>query len=89
MFESTSSFVVFNVDKLLRMIELYPNDFKDVSEELVRYQFRNYLKNVRGDPNFTNLKGLLDLYAKLVKTNKSTTFDLVNKLLKLKVISSI
>jgi len=27
---STSSFVAFNVDKLLMMVKLYPNDFKDV-----------------------------------------------------------
>jgi len=36
----TSSFAVFDVDKLFRMVELYPNDFKDVSEVVVRYQLQ-------------------------------------------------
>jgi hypothetical protein len=85
----TSSFAAFDVKKLLRMVEIYSNNFKDVSEEVVYHQLRNYLRNVRGDPNFAKLKGLLDLCAKLVKSNKSTTFDLVSKLMKLALILSV
>jgi hypothetical protein len=33
----TSSFAAFDVDKLLRMVELYQNDFKDMSEVVVCY----------------------------------------------------
>jgi hypothetical protein len=65
---------------------IYPNDFKDVSEEVMRHQLRNYVRNVRGDPNFAKTKGLSDLCAKFVKTNKSTTFALVYKLVKLALI---
>ncbi|CAM8942367.1 unnamed protein product [Rhodiola kirilowii] len=81
-----SSFAAFDVDKLLRMAELYPNDFAGVPEVVVRHQLRSYVRNVRGDPNFAELKGLSDLCVKLVETNKCTTFDLVYKLLKLALI---
>ncbi|KAK2427226.1 zinc finger MYM-type protein [Trifolium repens] len=81
-----SSFAAFDVDKLMRMVELYPNDFKDVPEVVVRHQLRAYFRNVRDDPNFAKLKGLPDLCATLVKTNKCTTFDVVYKLLKLALV---
>ncbi|CAM8906239.1 unnamed protein product [Rhodiola kirilowii] len=81
-----SSFAAFDVDKLVRMTELYPNDFAGVPEVVVRHQLRNYVRNVRGDPNFAELKGLSDLCVKLVETNKCTTFDLLYKLLKLALI---
>ncbi|PNX86157.1 HAT family dimerization domain containing protein [Trifolium pratense] len=81
-----SSFAAFDEDKLFRMVELYPNYFKDVPEVVVRYQLRNYVKNVRHDLNFAKLKGLPDLCATLVKTNKCITFDVVCKLVKLALI---
>jgi hypothetical protein len=67
----------------MRMIELYPNDFKDVPEVVVRHQLRTYVRNVRVDPNFAKLKGLSDLCAMLVKC---TTFDVVYKLMKLALV---
>ena len=42
----SSSFEAFDVKKLLRMIELYPNDFVDVPEVVVRHQLHNYVRNV-------------------------------------------
>jgi len=41
-----SSFEAFDVETFLRMVELYPNDFKDVSEEMMRHQLWNYVRNV-------------------------------------------
>ena len=41
-----SSFEAFDVQKLLRMVELYPNDFVDVPEVVVRHQLQNYVRNV-------------------------------------------
>uniref|UniRef100_A0A0R0IDG6 HAT C-terminal dimerisation domain-containing protein n=1 Tax=Glycine max TaxID=3847 RepID=A0A0R0IDG6_SOYBN len=70
----SSSFEAFDVKKLLRMIELYPNDFVDVPEVVVRHQLHNYLKR------------LSDLCAKLVKTKKCNTFDIVYRLLKLALV---
>ena len=65
------------------MAELYPNDFVDVSEVELRRQLHNYVRNVKSDPKFAKLKGLSDLCAILVETNKCKTFSLVFKLLKL------
>ena len=45
-----------------------------------------YVRNIQGDPNFVKLKGLSDLCATLVKTNKCTTFYVAYKLLKLALI---
>ncbi|RCW19135.1 hypothetical protein GLYMA_12G115000v4 [Glycine max] len=70
----SSSFEAFDVQKLLRMVELYPNDFVDVPEVVVRHQLQNYLK------------GLSDLCAKLVETKKCNTFDIVYRLLKLALV---
>ena len=67
---STKSFAVFDVNKLLRMTEFYPNDFIDVPEVALRTQLKNYITNVLSDPKFAKLKGLSDLCAKLVETNK-------------------
>ncbi|XP_058739937.1 uncharacterized protein LOC131612140 [Vicia villosa] len=82
----SSSFAAFDVKKLLRMVELYPNDFVDVPEVVMRHQLQNYVRNVRCDPKFANLKGLSDLCAKFVETNKCNTFDMVYKLLKLALV---
>ena len=82
----SSSFEDFDVKKLLRMVELYPNDFVDVPEVVVRHQLQNYVRNVWCDPKFAKLKGLSDLCAKLVETKKCNTFDIVYRLLKLALV---
>jgi len=74
------------VNKLLRMTEFYPNDFIDVLEVVLHRQLKNYVTNVRSNPKFAKLKGLLDLYAKLVETNKCNTFAMAYKLLKLALL---
>jgi len=51
----TSSYAAFDVDKLLRMVELYPNDFKDMLEVVMHRQLQSYVRNVRGDPDFAKL----------------------------------
>ncbi|RZB86074.1 Zinc finger MYM-type protein 1 [Glycine soja] len=85
----SSSFEAFDVKKLLRMVELYPNDFVDVPKVVVRHQLQNYVRNVRCDPKFVKLKGLSDLCAKLVETKKCNTFDIVYRLLKLVLVLSV
>jgi len=80
------SFTVFDVNKLLRMTEFYPNYFIDVSKMVLRTQFKNYVTNVWSDPKFAKLKGLSDLGAKVVETNKYNTFVIVYKLLKLALL---
>jgi len=54
-----------------------------VLEVALRHQLRNYVINVQYDPKLTKLKGLPNLCAKLVETNKCNTFVMVYKLFKL------
>jgi len=77
---SAKSFAVFDVNKLLRMIEFYPNNFIDVPKVALRTQLKNYVTDVRSDPKFAKLKGFSDLCAKHVETNKYNTFAMVYKL---------
>jgi len=49
----------------------------------LRHQLKDYITNVRSERKYAKLKGLLDLCAKLLKTNKCNTFTMVYKLLKL------
>lgn len=83
---SIKSFATFDVNKLFRMTELYPNDFIDVSQVALHHQFNNYITNVRSERKFAKLKGLSDLRVKLVETNKCNTFAMVYKLLKLTLL---
>jgi len=62
---SAKSFAAFDVNKLLRMTEFYPNNFIEVLEAALRH-------HVRSDPKFAKL--LSDLFSKLVETNKCNTF---------------
>ena len=59
------------------MTKFYPNDLIDVSEVALHHQLNNYATNIRFDLNFVKLKGLSDLCAKLVETNKCNTFAMV------------
>jgi hypothetical protein len=89
MLESTKSFAAFDMNKLLRMAEFYPNDFIDVPKVAFRHQLKNYITNVRSDPKFAKLKWLSDICAKLVDTNKCNTFAMVYKLSKLTLLLSV
>ncbi|AES86815.1 hypothetical protein MTR_4g015110 [Medicago truncatula] len=55
------SFAAFDVNKLLKMTEFYPNNFIDVPKVAIRTQLKNYVTDVRSDPKFAKLKGLSDL----------------------------
>ena len=83
---SAKLFVAIDVKKLLKITEFYPNDFIEVLVVALHHQVKNYVINVRSDPKFAKLKGLSDLCAKLVETNKCNTFAMVYKLLKLDLL---
>jgi len=74
---SAKSFVVFDVNKLLRMIEFYSNNFIDVPKVTLHTQLKNYVTDVRSGSKFAKLKGFSDLCAKHVETNKCNSFAMV------------
>ncbi|GAA0185042.1 hypothetical protein LIER_32330 [Lithospermum erythrorhizon] len=54
-------FMAFDVDKLMRMTELYPTDFLDEVESSLHNQLDNYIEDVRDVARFQELKGIGDL----------------------------
>ncbi|GAA0157743.1 hypothetical protein LIER_38511 [Lithospermum erythrorhizon] len=75
-----SSFEAFDTKSLVRMARLYPKDFAGVEDEELVAQLEVYIRCIRTDANFSNLKGLSDLCKTLVRTKKHKTFRFVYKL---------
>jgi hypothetical protein len=49
------------------MVKLYSNDFVFVSKVVMRHQLRTYVRDVRQDTNFTNLKDFQIFVQNLLK----------------------
>ncbi|KAJ9543571.1 hypothetical protein OSB04_023278 [Centaurea solstitialis] len=79
-------FCDFNQSKLLRLSELYPEDFSSEEKTAFELELRLYIRNVLQDEKFANLKGISDLSRVMVETKKHLTFPLVNRLLKLALV---
>ena len=71
---------------LVKLASLYPMDFSE--EELIQlpYQLTLFIADMRRDDRFKNLKNIVQLSVMLVEMNKSITYHLVYKLLKLVLI---
>ncbi|XP_009772384.1 uncharacterized protein [Nicotiana sylvestris] len=79
----TDSFSNFDIEKILRLADLYPDDFDKYSMVDLRFQLQNYLVDVRDhDKRFSGLRGLGNLSIKLVETKKHGTYPLVFQLVK-------
>ncbi|XP_049361986.1 uncharacterized protein LOC125826673 [Solanum verrucosum] len=77
------SFSSFDIRKIMRMAELYPDDFDGSNMRALENQLVNYIIDVRDiDERFSNLGGLGELSRKLVETKKHLTYSLVFLLVK-------
>ena len=54
-------FCDFNQSKLLRLSELYPEDFSSEERTTLEQELRLYIRNVLQDEKFANLKGIFDM----------------------------
>ncbi|KAH0762699.1 hypothetical protein KY290_018772 [Solanum tuberosum] len=73
----------FDIKKIMRMAELYPDDFDGSNMRALENQLVNYIIDVRDiDERFSNLGGLGELSRKLVETKKHLTYSLVFLLVK-------
>ncbi|KAJ0745146.1 putative HAT dimerization domain, ribonuclease H-like superfamily [Helianthus annuus] len=79
------SFKKFDASKLLRLIEMYPNDFS-TADRMTEYQLGNYIRNVKKDERFANLNNIADLLKVMVETRNHLSHPLVYRLLKLALI---
>ncbi|XP_049362010.1 uncharacterized protein LOC125826702 [Solanum verrucosum] len=77
------SFSNFDIKKIMRMTEIYPDDFDGSNMRALENHLVNYIIDVRDiDERFSNLSGLGELSRKLVETKKHLTYSLVFLLVK-------
>ncbi|XP_019097507.1 PREDICTED: uncharacterized protein LOC109131258 [Camelina sativa] len=80
------AFTEFDLSKLLRLSEFYPDDFSLGELISLEQELCIYIDNVRHDERFSNLENLGDLARMLVETRKHMSYPLVYRLLKLVLI---
>ncbi|XP_071734993.1 uncharacterized protein [Rutidosis leptorrhynchoides] len=80
------SFRDFDPSKLLRLTELYPNDFSCVERMTLEHQLNVYIDNMQEDERFANLNGIADLARVIVETRKHVSHPLLYRLLTLALI---
>ncbi|XP_075092405.1 uncharacterized protein LOC142172638 [Nicotiana tabacum] len=82
-----NSFSSFDIGKIMRMTELYPDDFDEFNMHALENQLATYIIDVRDiDERFSNLSGLSDLSRKLIQTKKHLNYSLVFLLVKLALL---
>ncbi|KAL6532356.1 hypothetical protein OROGR_014326 [Orobanche gracilis] len=67
-----NSFSDFDHGKLLRMAELYPNDFSLMDRELLVNQLNNFIFDARSDTSFFEFRDIGELAIKMVKSHRHT-----------------
>lgn len=77
------SFCQFYKSMLMRLAELYQDDFSSMERRSLELQLHIYLDNVQKDERFTNLESLGYLARVLVDTRKHLSHPLFYRLLKL------
>jgi len=85
-FNPRDSFNDFNVDSLISLAKLYPNDFDHVELRDLNAELFLYIDDVRGDDKFANINTIVELSQKMVATRKHLTYSMVYRLLKLVLV---
>ncbi|XP_039130910.1 zinc finger MYM-type protein 1-like [Dioscorea cayenensis subsp. rotundata] len=80
------SFSKFNIQKLLRLAELNPEDFSMTECMMLEDQLATFIYDVQHDEDFTNIRDLGDFARKMVETEKCFIFPLVYRLLELALV---
>ena len=80
------SFVAFDKQKLIRLAELYPDDFSYLELMTLDSQLDVYILDMHSNIKFIGLKGIGDPAKMMVETKKDRVFPLVYLLIKLALI---
>ncbi|CAH9089888.1 unnamed protein product [Cuscuta epithymum] len=80
------SFSNFDVKRLLRLAELYPDDFSSRDKFELNEQLRVFITFVKSSPQFLGLQTIGDLAKTLVGTEWHTTYKLVYRLIQLALV---
>ncbi|XP_040381762.1 zinc finger MYM-type protein 1-like [Oryza brachyantha] len=83
------SFNGFNLEHLMSMAKLYPNDFDEGQLRDLRHHLRLYIDDVQADERFSHIETICDLSQKMVETRKHICYPLVYHLLKLALVLPI
>ena len=84
-----NSFSSFDNKKIMRTVELYPDDFYEFNMNTLENQLASYIVDIRDvdvrdvDERFSYLNELCDLSKRLVQTKKYSNYPLVFRLVKL------
>ena len=82
----SDSFSNFDKNKILKMAQLYPDDFDDLAIETLACELDTFIANAADDVRLSNISGLPELCRKLVQTKKHLSFPQLHQLLKLALI---
>jgi hypothetical protein len=88
-FNPRNSFQDFNVENIMTLAKLYPDDFDSGEVRDLSHQLCLYIADVRTDARFSNFHTIGDLSQKMAKTGKNIMWQLVYQLLKLILVLPI
>ena len=80
------TFAAYNKQSLMRLAELYPQDFSASELLLLDGQLETYIDDMQSNDKFQNLHGIADLAKKLVETRKHKTYPYVYLLITLALV---
>ncbi|RWR82286.1 zinc finger MYM-type protein 1-like protein [Cinnamomum micranthum f. kanehirae] len=81
--DPSDSFSAFDKEKLIRLSQLYPNDFSDLDRVRLDSQLSNYITDMHTNSKFFGVKGISGLAQKMVETKRDIAYPLIYLLLKL------
>jgi hypothetical protein len=79
-------FATFNKDNILRLSQFYSNDFSAVQLITLDNQLEKYIIDMRSSEEFAKLKGIGELFEKMVEMKKYIVYLLVYSLVTLSLI---
>ncbi|PIN00903.1 hypothetical protein CDL12_26593 [Handroanthus impetiginosus] len=81
-----NSFIAFDKQKLIRMVEFYPLEFSSVDRLVLDSQLDTYIIDMRSSDEFLKVTRIVSLADKLVEKNKDVVYPLVYLLIKVALI---
>lgn len=81
-----NSFSNFSFSKLVRLAELYPQDFSMDDRMELKEQLKMWISEMRGNARFSKLENVGELATNMVEVGYHTTFHLVYLLIKLALV---
>ncbi|KAL9665259.1 hypothetical protein QQ045_020674 [Rhodiola kirilowii] len=81
-----NGFSNFDVEKLARFPQFYPNDFSNMDRSLFSQELDSFLCDVKRDKRFVEVRDFRSLAKKMKETNKDRLFPLVYRLIELALL---